>query len=91
LQRKEKNMWIKSECIGHKPDEIDSTSSKIYVYVRKDFEESKTEEGAEKWTYMEQKILKEDWDTYKQVMANTSDVSDLTDAVIELAGIIGGE
>ena len=84
-------MWIKSECIGHKPEEIDNTSSGVYVYVRKDFEESQTEEGETKWTYLEQKIEKEDWDTYQQVMNNTTDISDLTDAVIELAGILGGE
>lgn len=84
-------MWLKSECIGHKPEEIDNTSSGAYVYVRKNFEESQTEEGEVKYTYLEQKIKKEDWDTYQQVMNNTADISDLTDAVIELAGILGGE
>ena len=43
------------------------------------------------WTFLSKEILKEDWELYKTALQNTSDINDLTDAVIELAGILGGE
>lgn len=57
--------------------------------MRKDFEEvpSYDEEGEQTgthWEYMEDRIAKEDWETYEQVMANTSDIADLEDAICDL-------
>ena len=48
-------------------------------------------EGGEEvyYVYLEKKVLKEDWETYAQVMANTQDVADISDALIELAALIG--
>ena len=86
-------MWYYSEATMP-PQQIDDTSSKKYVYVTKDVEEFEREIDGETITmyrWQEQKIPKEDWDIYLTAMRNTSDISDLTDAVIELAGIIGGE
>lgn len=79
-----------------KPDEIDTTSSKSVVYIRKDFKEveiSGMEEGETRtvWQYLEQEIPQQDWELYRSVLQNETDISDLTDAVIELAGLIGGE
>lgn len=86
-------MWYYSEATTP-PQLIDDTSSKKVVYITKDVEEFEREIDGETITmyrWMEQKIKKEDWELYRSVLSNTSDISDLTDAVIELAGIIGGE
>ncbi len=90
-------MWINAENgDSTKPSTIDSTSSSTHVYVRKDFEEVPTydqdgEQIGTHWKYKEQCIPKEDWEIYQTAMQNTADINDLTDAVIELAGILGGE
>jgi len=44
----------------------------------------------EHWTYLEKLVDKNDWETYQQVMTNTSDLTDVNAALIELADIIGG-
>ena len=47
-----------------KPEEIDTTSSAIYVYERKDikaYEGEDKEESGKKWTYQERKIPREQW------------------------------
>ena len=85
-------MWRIAES-RIRPAELDTTSSKKYNYVRRNItEEQRTEEGKTVTVYVfeEQKILKEDWDTYTNVMRNTQDVADITDALIELAELIGG-
>ena len=88
-------MWYKSEGGDIKPAAVDETSSKKVVFVRKDFrQEERTDMDGEPylvWVWYETKIPKEDWETYKMAMQNTTDIADLTDAVIELAGILGGE
>lgn len=88
-------MWYRSQSGGtEKPPVIDETTSKKVVYVRKDFEQIDVpdEEGTRTvWTWLETKVLKEDWEAFKMAWQNTADISDLTDAVIELAGILGGE
>ena len=91
--------WFKSEGWGEKPKTIDETSSKVIVYFRKDFKAVKipvpTMDGdtelKDGWEWMEIRILKEYWEVFKSAYQNTSDINDLTDAVIELAGILGGE
>lgn len=92
--------WHKVELWGiDKPSELDDKSSKKVVYVRKDIKavqisvpsmdgETELKDGFE---WMENVIPKADWEVYKSVLQNSSDISDLTDAVIELAGILGGE
>ena len=87
--------WYKTEggTAEFKPPVIDDTSSISVVYLRKDFnlETRELEEGQYQiWTYMEQQIPRQDWQLYKTVMENSGDIKDLTDAIIELAGIIGG-
>lgn len=82
--------WRKAEnSDSTKPAEIDRTASRKFVYVRKDFEEVPTLEQDGKqtgthWEYMEKKIPKEDWETYEQVMTNTSSIADLEDAICDL-------
>ena len=84
-------MWEKRES-REQPAALDKTSSRVYNYVRRDIETEtrQGEEGLETWfVYEEQKILKEDWDTYENVVRNTQDVADVMDALVELAGLIG--
>ena len=79
-----------------KPSSIDMESSKVYVYMRKDFEliPAITEEGHERpehWEYMEKRILKEDLEYYQLLTDHTNTISDIEDALIELAEIITEE
>ena len=63
-------MWRKSENGDMtRPPEIDTTSSKVYVYVRKDFEivETSGDIGAH-WRWDECKIPKEDWEVYAKTI-----------------------
>lgn len=92
--------WYKVELWGiDKPSVIDDTSSKVIIYFRKDIKAVKipvpTMDGEielkDGYEWMQIEIPKEDWELYKTAFQNASDISDLTDAVIELAGILGGE
>ena len=88
--------WIKAETANDiKPEPIDDKSSKKVVFIRKDFQQAeRTDIDGNTymiWTFLSKEIPKEDWELYKTALQNTSDINDLTDAVIELAGILGGE
>lgn len=84
-------MWRKSESIV-KPAELDTTSSKRWNYIRKDFElVEATEDFPEHWEYLENKVLKEDWETYTKVIDHGEALEDVYDALAELAEIIEGE
>lgn len=83
-------MWYVAQCSGNKPAEIDNTSSQIYVYVRKNFEQTiqnveNEEEPLTIWQYEEQKIRKEDWEVYAAALQNSSDIVDLQSAVDYIA------
>lgn len=82
-------MWYTVES-GIEPSEIDNTSSEIYVYLRKDIVKVEDEEKGTHYEYLEQKIKKDDWDMYKQIISNTSDLADVQDALIELAEMVVG-
>lgn len=75
-----------------KPLDIDETSSKSVVYVRKDIAESvTTDENEQKitiYTYQENTIPKSDWETYKAIMENQSATTDLELAICELYEMI---
>ena len=81
-------MWKVTESAA-RPTELDTTSSKLYNYVRRNIEKQ-TREDVPYYVYEEQRISKEDWDTYLKVAQNSQDVSDITDALVELAMLIGG-
>lgn len=85
-------MWKEVES-ATRPSELDTASSKVYNYVRRNIREEEREVNGETVVYYvfeEQRIHKEDWDTYAKVIQNTQDVADITDALIELAELIGG-
>ena len=82
-------MWYKVEGGTARPDVIDTTSSKKYNYTRRNIEHlEETEDLPERWVWEEQKIEKENWDTYQATTENTSTLEDVQEALIEIAGII---
>ena len=83
-------MWNTAENgTSVKPDALDTTSSKKYNYVRKDFVlVPATEEIPEHWQWQEKKVLKEDWETFTQVMSHDEALEDVYAALTELAEII---
>ena len=85
-------MWKQSENSNNtKPSEVDYSSSEKYVIIRKDFEEvENVEDEGTHWRYMENHILKEDWETYQEIITNTNDVTDLQMAICDLYEMIGG-
>ena len=70
-----------------KPEEVDKTSSRKNVYVRKDFVEVPTldmdgqETGETHWQYMEMTVLKADWEVYETAI-NTTDLAEQNEADI---------
>lgn len=88
-------MWKQSES-AEKPLEIDETSSKTVVYVRRNIKEvtvqdEMSEETRTIYRYEENTIPKADWETYKTVMENQSATTDLELAICELYEmVIGG-
>lgn len=80
-------MWRKSES-KIKPVLIDTTSSQTVVYVRKNIEEV-TRDDETLYVYDEQEVKKEDWDLYKTVLDNSSELADIEDALVEIANLIG--
>ena len=89
-------MWRHAEnSSSEKPATIDRTSSSRVVYVRKDFVEIPAAERDGQtypahWGYSEQAIPVEDWEAYNEIIANAQGLSDVQDALLELAGIIAG-
>lgn len=84
-------MWYKSESTT-KPEIIDSTSSKVYVYVRKNIQEiEREEEGRNTYTvyvYDETKIPKEVYSIFENQMIADTRIADIEEVITE---IIGGD
>lgn len=87
-------MWKQSEST-ERPLEIDETSSKKVVYVRRNIKEvtvqdEVSEETRTIYQYEENTIPKADWETYKTVMENQSATTDLELAICDLYEMIAG-
>jgi hypothetical protein len=84
-------MWYKSESTA-RPDLIDSTSSRVHVYVRKNIEEVEREdETGNKYSvyvYDEMKLPKEVYGIFKEQMVADSRLADIEEVITE---IIGGD
>ncbi len=85
-------MWKKVySATSERPDALDTTSSKKWNYVRKDFVLIEaTEDYPEHWEFLEMKVLKSDWETFSSVMEHKDALDDVYDALAELAELIGG-
>lgn len=87
-------MWKHNENGSDtKPSDIDQISSKVYVFIRKDFEliPSDGEDRPAHWCWMEQKIKKSDWELYEKLLNHDIALDDVYAALTELAEIIAGE
>ena len=63
-----------------RPSDFDTTSSKVYNYVRKDIVEKTREDettggNITYYEYKEQKILKQDWNLYENISDNTANIA----------------
>lgn len=73
-------MWYIAETRTARPELLDTTSSKVYNYIRKDIvelpvlDENGNDSGEVFWRYKEQKVLKEYYDIYEQVQQNQADL-----------------
>lgn len=83
-------MWYRnSNSDNNKPSALDTTSSKIYNYIRKDYNLIQAdEEVPEHWEWMENKVEKKDWETYMQVADHAEALDDVYAALTELAEMI---
>ena len=84
-------MWYKSESTA-RPEIVDSTSSKVYVYVRKNIEEVEREDEEGNtyivYVYDETKIPKEVYSIFEGQMIADSRIADIEEVITE---IIGGD
>ena len=76
-----------------KPSAIDRESSKVYVYVRKNFEAVPASGEGEQiipahWSWMETRVPKEDWEIYEKVINHGEALDDVYAALTELAEMI---
>ena len=88
-------MWYHAESgTSVKPSELDTTSSKKWNYIRKDFVMvDPVTEGGEvivpgHWEWLEAKILKNDWETFTKVIEHEGTLDDVQNALVELAELI---
>lgn len=91
-------MWYRNEnSCDVKPDIIDRTTSKKFIYIRKDFVlVEATEEIPAHWQWMETKIPGEEWEMYSKLISHDDDIKnirqDMEEAVTGLLEfVLGGE
>lgn len=83
-------MWRRvSNGDSAKPEVLETATSERWNYVRKEFTfiEAKEDVPAH-WEYDENKVLKEDWETYMQVSDHNTALDDVYAALTELADMI---
>lgn len=83
------SMWYKAEST-EQPVIIDSTSSKKWVYVRKNIQKEEREDELsgtyEVYTFDEQKVSKDVWGIFEQEKSNEERLNDVEDVLAELIG-----
>jgi hypothetical protein len=83
-------MWYKSEA-ATSPKVVDNTSSKKWVYVRKNIvTEQRKDETADKtytvYVYDECKIPKDVYDMFEQQHIDSDRISDIEEVITEIIG-----
>ena len=78
-------MWYKATSTAA-PALLDITSSKKYVYVRKNVTERTTEDEMTVYEYDEMKIPKEVYGVFEQNILAESRIADIEDAIAEIIG-----
>lgn len=86
-------IWKKAES-AERPAELDTTSSKTVNYVRKNITEVEREQPdgttMTMYEYDELAVPKADWLLFNELSDSATRITDVEDAVIELAEMIGG-
>lgn len=84
------NIWYDGESSVY-PALVDSTSSKVWVYVRRNVEEHEreNEQGIKEtfYSYEEQKVPKEVWGIFEKTVENDERIADVEEAITELYGV----
>lgn len=85
-------MWYRNENGSSvKPSVIDKTTSKKFIYVRKDFVLIEaTEDIPAHWQWMETKIPIDVWEIYEKGIDHDTALEDVYSALTELAEMIVG-
>lgn len=83
-------MWYIGESTI-RPVLIDDSSSKVWVYVRRNVEEHEreNEQGIKEtfYSYEEQKVSKEVWGIFEKTVENDERIADVEEAITELYGV----
>ena len=69
-------MYVYAES-SVRPEPVDMESSAVYNYVRRNIQEEEREENGETvtvFTYEEEKIKKENWETYQEMNQQRADI-----------------
>ena len=86
--------WNRTES-AERPDELATKISKKYNYLRKNITEVQKEQPdgstMTMYEYEELEVLNTDWELFETVSESATRISEVEDAVIELAELIGGE
>lgn len=84
------NIWYDGESSVY-PALVDSTSSKKWVYVRRNVEEHEreNEQGIKEtfYSFEEQKVPKDVWGIFEKTVKNDERIADVEEAITELYGI----
>lgn len=84
------NAWYNGESTI-RPVLIDDSSSKVWVYVRRNVEEHEreNEQGIKEtfYSYEEQKVPKEVWGIFEKIVENDERIADVEEAITELYGV----
>lgn len=84
--------YINENDTDEMPSELDTTSSSIYVYVRKDFvRHEEMDSGVTYYSWQEYKIPKSVYDIFIKVITNEAVTNELLNAICELAELVGGQ
>lgn len=78
-------MWQKSQSTI-RPEDVDTTSSKKFVYIHRNIVEKTTEEGFTIYEYDEYKIPKEVYDIFKVQDETLSRMNDIEETITEILG-----
>ena len=85
--------WKKVES-AERPTELDTESSRVFNYVRKNITEETREQMSGEtmivFVYDELEVPKADWLLFNELSESATRITDVEDAVIELAEMIGG-
>lgn len=85
-------MWYKtSNGDSAKPATIDQESSKVYTYIRRDFQLCPAADDVpEHWEWAEKKVTKDEFETIAEVMTHGDELTELETALCDVYEMIGG-